>query len=400
MGTLRLTTAGESHGPAEVCILTGVPAGLPLSVAQIDVDLARRQSGYGRGGRMAIEKDHVRFLAGIRLGRTLGTPICMVVDNRDHMNWQRQMSPSDHGEDRGPRVTVPRPGHADLSGLEKQGLQDIRDVLERASARETVGRVAAGAVCKALLDQVGVSIRSRVTAIGSVSCSEDEFVRSDRIDWQVVEESSVGCADIESAERMRAEIDKARRDGESLGGVFEVWCWGVCPGVGGYGTAEERLDGRLMGAVGSIPAIKGVEIGAAFADAVKVGSAVHDAIYLQPSPEAMKTLERRTNRAGGLEGGMTTGMPIVVRAAMKPIPTLTNPLPSVDLATMAETTAHVERSDVCAVPAARVVGEAMVALALATAYLEKFGGDSVDQFTAAVHAYEGELEARGLWRRS
>jgi chorismate synthase len=348
---------------------------------------------------MAIESDRARFLAGVRLGRTMGTPICISVENKDHGNWLRVMSPEDHGEDGGPPITVPRPGHADLSGLAKYGFTDVRDVLERASARETVARVASGAVCKALLRQAGVTIRGRVVSLGSVTTALADFARPERIDWDSVERSPVACDDADASERMRQEIDRAREEGESLGGVLEVWCWGVCPGVGGYASIGDRLDGRLMGALGSIPAIKGVEIGEAFANARLSGSLVHDPMRTE-SGDGAAYVVRTGNRSAGLEGGMTNGMPLVIRAAMKPIPTLTASLPSVDLATMTDTRAHVERSDICAVPAARVVGEAMAALILASAYLEKFGGDSVEDFVAAVSAYEEGLEARGLWRRS
>lgn len=399
MGHLRLSTAGESHGPAEVCILDGIPAGLSMSTDQIDADLARRQQGYGRGGRMAIETDRASFLAGVRLGRTIGTPICVLVENKDHANWLRQMSPSNHGGDPGPTITVPRPGHADLSGLAKYGFADVRNVLERASARETVGRVAAGAICKALLSEVGVTIRGRVVELGPVRAEIADFARPDSVDWAAVDLSPVGCDDVAATAGMCAAIDRAREEGESLGGIFEIWCWGTCPGVGGYASLEDRLDGRLMGALGSIPAIKGVEIGDAFENARRFGSQVHDSTRTVQAVEGVY-IGRASNRAAGLEGGMTNGMPIVMRAAMKPIPTLTSPLQSVDLAGMTDAEAHVERSDVSAVPAARVVGEAMAALALAGAYLEKFGGDSLDQFQVAVRSYEESLEARGLWRRS
>ncbi|MCL5736784.1 MAG: chorismate synthase [Actinobacteria bacterium] len=399
MGNLRLTTAGESHGPAEICILQGVPAGLFLSVDQIDVDLARRQQGYGRGGRMAIEYDRAKFLAGVRLGRTLGTPICVMVENRDHANWLRQMAPQDHGEDTGPPVTVARPGHADLAGIAKYGFDDIRNVLERASARETVARVAGGAICKALLASVGVMVKGRVTGIGQVEAPPADYAHPESIDWEAVERSPVGCDNEGAGLLMCEEIDHARQEGESLGGFFEVWCWGTCPGVGGYGSIDQRIDGRLMGAIGSIPAVKGVEIGQGFANSRLVGSLVHDVIERTESPVGPYA-GHSTNRAGGIEGGMTNGMAVVVRAAMKPIPTLMNPLASVDLSTMTGTTAHVERSDVCAVPAARVVGEAMTAFVMARAYLEKFGGDSVGEFQTAVQTYERGLESKGLWRRS
>jgi chorismate synthase len=402
VGGLKLSTAGESHGPAEVCILEGIPAGLAVSSADVDVELTRRQQGYGRGGRMAIEDDRCRFLAGVRLGQTLGTPICIVVENKDHTNWKDVMSaerPPDDPARASRRLTVPRPGHADLSGLAKYGHEDVRDVLERASARETVGRVAGGAVCKRLLNEVGVQVRGRVISIGSAGVkSNADFACPDSIDWAEVDSSPVGCDDPHIAARMLEEIDRARRAGESLGGVFEIWCWGICPGLGGYGCLEDRLDGRLLGALGSIPAIKGVEIGAGFSNAGRVGSAVHDAIILKHD-DGGRWITRETNRAAGVEGGMTTGMPVVVRAAMKPIPTLTTPLGSVDVSTLQPTVAHVERSDIAAVPAARVVGEAMAAVILAEAYLCKFGGDSLVQLRSAVLAYESGLEERGLWRR-
>lgn len=403
MSTLRLSTAGESHGPAEVCVLEGIPAGLTVTAADIDIDLARRQKGYGRGGRMAIETDRCRFLAGVRLGRTLGTPICIVVENQDHSNWLAVMSPehpADEPAAASDRVTIPRPGHADLSGLAKYGHEDIRDVLERASARETVGRVAGGAVCKLLLSEMGVTVRGRVISIGTATADVSaDLTRPNDIDWAAVAASPVGCDDPILAGAMCEQIDRAREAGESLGGVFEIWCWGLCPGLGGYGRPQDRLDGRLLGALGSIPAIKGVEIGEGFANAGRIGSLVHDAITVMDDDRGA-WISRKTNRAAGIEGGMTTGMPVVIRAAMKPIPTLTAPLPSVDVSTLQPVAAHVERSDVAAVPAARVVGEAMAAVTLAEAYLRKFGGDSLRQLRASVLAYEGALEERRLWRRS
>lgn len=409
MTHLRLSTAGESHGPGEVCLLEGIPAGLALTAADIDRDLARRQQGYGRGGRQSIETDRARILAGVRLGRTLGTPIAVLVENRDHANWVAVMAPEPSAagaeavEAPVPgRVTVPRPGHADLAGLMKFGHNDVRNVLERASARETVGRVAAGAVCKRLLQELGVLVRGRVIGIGGVRAAEEpgpRFVDPTAIAWDAVDASPVGCADDETAAAMCAEIDRARAQGESLGGVFEIWCWGVCPGLGGYGAYHERLDGRLLGALGGIPAIKGVQVGRAFADAALPGSRVHDPTYIDERG-GQKHIVRRSNNAGGLEGGMSNGMPIVLRAAMKPIPTLTQPLPAVDIDSLEQVQAHYERSDVCAVPAARVVAEAMVAFVVAEAYREKFGGDSLEQMQEAVDLYERGLEARGLWRRS
>jgi len=403
VSALRLITAGESHGPYEVCIVEGVPSGLAIATASIDRELARRQGGYGRGGRQQLERDVCRLVSGVRLGWTIGSPICIVVENKDHTNWLDVMSaaapatsrPSDRKAE-----SVPRPGHADFAGSAKHGYDEIRSVLERASARETVARVAGGTVCRRLLEEAGVTIRSRVISIGGVTAPEsgdlsDPFA----IDWDAVEASSVGCEDEETEAAMRRVIDQARDAGESLGGVFEVWCWGLCPGVGGYARMEDRLDGRLLGALGSIPAVKGAEVGEAFANAGRPGSRVHDAFTVK-ADGAKKWIERPTNRAAGIEGGMTTGMPVVLRAAMKPIPTLTTPLGSVDLRSLDPHEAHVERSDIVAVPAARVVGEAMAAYVIAGAYLDKFGGDSMAEFLGALAAYRTILEERGLWHRS
>jgi chorismate synthase len=401
---LSVHTAGESHGPAEVCVVEGVPAGLPLATADIDRDLARRQRGYGRGGRMRIERDRVRILSGVRLGRTLGTPIALVVENVDHANWRPTMQPEAESGFQPSRVTVPRPGHADLAGVAKYGYDDVRDVLERSSARETVGRVAGGAVAKAFLAAMGVSIRGRVIALGPVCSSRVADARNpSSINWEAVERSVCGCEDEAVEQAMCRAVDEAREDGESLGGVCEVWAWGLVPGVGGYDSWSNRLDGRLMGAVGSIPAIKGVEIGLGMAAAGLRGSAVHDPIVWEECATDgadAAALGRSSNRAGGLEGGVTNGMPVIVRAAMKPIPTLLHPLPSVDLQTLEPVAAHVERSDVEAVAAARVVAEAMVALVLADAYRRKFGGDSMEDARGALAAYVERLEARHLWRRS
>ncbi|HEY5529798.1 MAG TPA: chorismate synthase [Thermoleophilia bacterium] len=401
MGHLRLSTAGESHGPAEVCIIDGVPAGLPLSREDIDADLSRRQQGYGRGGRMLIETDRCRFLAGVRLGKTLGTPICILVENRDHANWTETMGVEEPESDPpAAALTVPRPGHADLAGAAKFAQDDLRNVLERASARETVGRVAGGAVAKRLLLEAGVHVQGRVLSVGSVSStSRVDFADPASVDWTAVERSSFGCDDERADARMREEVDTAREAGESLGGVFEIWCWGLCPGLGGFNQPGDRLDGRLLGAVASIPAIKGVEVGEAFAGAKLSGSKVHDHIVLLEQEDSA-CVGRPTNRCAGTEGGISNGMPLVIRAAMKPIPTLTRPLPSVDLRTMTAVAAHVERSDVSAVTAARVVGEAMVALVVADAYLDKFGGDHIADFRQAVAAYEKRLGEKGLWRRS
>lgn len=404
MAGLRVLTAGESHGPAEVCVVAGVPAGIELLASDIDGDLARRQRGYGRGGRMRIENDRVRIFAGVRYGRTLGSPIALVVDNTDHENWRAVMQSELPSEMAAIPVTVPRPGHADLAGVAKIGTDDIRDVLERSSARETVARVAAGAVAKAVLRAVGVTVRARVTAVGGVTVSTvPDHTRPDSVDWVAVESSEFGCDDPSAEDRMRAVVDEARDAGESLGGLFEVWAWGVCPGVGGYASPEDRLDGRLMGALGSIPAIKGVELGEGFLVAGARGSQVHDPIVIASEvgkPTGKPTITRASNRAGGLEGGMTNGMPVIVRAAMKPIPTLMSPLPSVDLSTFEPVSAYRERSDVEAVAAASVVGEAAVAWELARAILEKFGGDSADQLRSSYGTYVDSLVARGLWRPS
>lgn len=353
---------------------------------------------------MAIESDRCRIMSGIRHGVTLGSPVCLEVENEDFVNWNRQMSPDpvpEGSEDTVGPVTVPRPGHADLGGVEKYGHKDIRDVLERASARETTARVAGGAVCRRLVADFGVEVRSRVVSIGAIGLTmpHDQYTDPNGVDWDAVEESPVRCEDVVTSSAMCEAIDAAREAGESLGGVFEVWCWGVCPGLGGYVTAESRLDARLVGAMVSIPAIKGAEIGRAFDNAGLSGSKVHDELVLSGN-RSESFIRRETNRAGGVEGGMTTGMPIVVRAAMKPIPTLTCPLRSVDLESLEQSRAHVERSDVTAVPAAAVVGEAMMAYVVAAAYLEKFGGDSMDDLVKAVRAYERGLGERGLWRRS
>ena len=401
MGRLVVTTAGESHGAGEVCILDGVPSGLRLSRGDIDTELARRQKGYGRGARMLIEADRCQFLAGVRLGKTLGSPICILVENKDHANWQEVMASDQPEPDQllAP-LTIPRPGHADLAGAAKYAHVDLRNVLERASARETAARVAAGAVAKRLLFEVGVQVRGRVLSVGSVvATSATDLTDPMAIDWDAVERSPFACDDERSDLLMRTEVDKAREAGESLGGVFEVWCWGVCPGLGGYSQGADRLDGRLLGAIASIPAVKGAQMGDAFRDALLPGSMVHDPLI--PTHGGGRTwIARTTNHAAGTEGGVSNGMPLVVRAAMKPIPTLTSPLASVDLATMESAPAHVERSDVVAVTAATVVGEAMVAITVADAYLSKFGGDSIEDFKQAVVAYEGRVEAQGLWRRS
>jgi chorismate synthase len=387
--SFRFVTAGESHGPGLTAIVEGLPAGLELRPEAIDRDLARRQLGHGRGGRMKIEKDRAEVTAGVRHGRTLGSPVALRVENRDYLNWEERMNPWPvDGEVE--EVHLPRPGHADLAGVMKFGHTDVRNVLERASARETAARVAAGALAKAYLGVLGVSVLSHVTRIGTVTAPESDDLRPE--DFEGVDESPVRCLDPEASEAMVAEIDAARKANESLGGEFEVRAYGLVPGIGSHISWEERLDGRLAGAVMSIQAMKGVGIGDGFALAERVGSQAHDEIFWSEE----QGFFRETNRAGGLEGGMTTGDPLVVRAAMKPLPTLTKPLRSVDLATKQPAAALRERTDSCTVPAAGVVGEAMVALVLAAAYRDKLGGDHIDDTRAALDAY---VERIG-WRRA
>ena len=382
---IELTTAGESHGPEVTAVLAGVPSGLRLTGEMVDRDLARRQIGYGRGGRMSIETDSVRFTAGVRHGRTLGSPICMVVANRDWENWRAEMGaePTDEGWQSARAVSVPRPGHADLAGWARYGHTDMRNVLERASARETAARVAAGAVCRALLSELGVTIRSRTVEIGGV---RDEKLGLSVEEWETVETSDLRCADPAAAARMREVIDDAKASGDSLGGELEIVAEGVPPGLGSHATLESRLDGRIAGAMMGIPAIKSVAIGAGFEAAARLGSEYHDPIW-PAAGEQRWSLTRSTNNAGGIEGGMTNGEAVVVRFMMKPIPTLTSALPSVDLRSGEPTQAHAERSDVCAVPAAGVVGEAMLALVLASAAVELFGGACLEDFVAAHEAY-------------
>jgi chorismate synthase len=387
--SLRLTTAGESHGPGLTCIVEGLPAGLELHAETIDADLARRQLGYGRGGRMKIEQDRADITAGVRHGRTLGSPVALRVPNRDYVNWEERMSPwpVDGAVE---EVHLPRPGHADLVGVHKYGFSDVRNVLERASARETAARVAGGAVCKALLAEFGVEIRSHVVQIASVTAPARESPLA-LADFDDVDASPVRCLDAEATRAMVAEIDALRKANESLGGVFEVQAFGLVPGLGSHVSWTERLDGRLAMAICSIQAIKGVTIGSAFEIAGLPGSEAHDEIFYSPE----RGYYRETNRAGGLEGGMTTGQPLIVRGAMKPLPTLTQPLRSVDIETHAPTQALRERTDSCTVPAAGVVAEAMVAFVLAGAYREKFGGDSLEDMRAASRTY---LERIG-WRQ-
>jgi chorismate synthase len=386
--SLRFTTAGESHGPGLTAVIEGLPAGLQLTPDDLNRDLARRQLGHGRGGRMKIEKDRAEVTAGIRHGRTLGSPVALRIENRDYENWEERMSPWPvEGEVE--EVHLPRPGHADLAGVQKFGFTDVRDVLERASARETAARVAVGALAKAFLRDLGVEVFSHVTRIGTVTAPEGDGLAAER--FASVDESPVRSLDPQASEAMVAEIDAARKANESLGGVYEVLAFGVVPGLGSHLSWSERLDGRLAQAIMSIQAMKGVSIGDGFELAGRVGSQAHDEIFWSEQ----RGFYRETNRAGGLEGGMTTGDPLVVRAAMKPLPTLTKPLRSVDIDTKEPAEALRERTDSCTVPAAGVVGEAMVALVLGSAYREKFGGDHIDDVRAALHAYEERIG----WRR-
>lgn len=377
-------TAGESHGPELSVIIEGVPAGLPLLEEHLNADLARRQLGHGRGGRMKIESDSARITAGVRHGRTLGSPLALTIENADWRNWQEAMSAAPV-EKEVAASTVPRPGHADLAGMQKYDHRDVRNVLERASARETAARVAVGGVARRLLDEFGISVFSHVVNIGGVKAAV--AAPPDPESLAEVDASPVRCLDTVAADSMCAAIDAARQSGESLGGVFEVIAFGLPVGLGSHVSGPERLGGRIGGAMMSIPAIKGVEIGDGFALADGPGSAAHDEIFYTEE----RGYHRRTNHAGGLEGGMTNGEPVVVRVCMKPIPTLTRPLKSVDIRTGAEAPAMKERSDVCAVPAAAVVGEAMLMVELARSMQAKFGGDCIRDMKAAVSLYRERL---------
>jgi chorismate synthase len=381
---LRLITAGESHGPGLTCLVEGMPAGLSLDREAIDRDLARRQLGHGRGGRMKIESDRAQVTAGVRHGRTLGGPIALQVINRDYANWEDRMNPWPV-EAEVAEVHLPRPGHADLVGTQKYGLSDVRDILERASARETAARVAGGAVAKGFLRALGVEVYSHVLQITSVSAPRRDDLTPQ--DFTGVDESPVRCLDPEASRAMVQEINRLRKANESLGGVFEVRAFGVDPGLGSHVSWEERLDGRLAQAILSIQAMKAVAIGDGYEVAGLPGSQAHDEIFFDEA----RGYYRETNRAGGLEGGMTTGDPLVVRGSMKPLPTLTKPLRSVDIATHEPAEALRERTDSCTVPAAGVVGEAMVAFVLADAYRRKFGGDHIDDVRAAVAAYRERI---------
>jgi chorismate synthase len=387
MSRLRWMTAGESHGPRLVALVEGIPAGLPLLASDVDEDLARRQRGYGRGGRMKIETDRVEFAGGVRDGATLGSPIAMTIVNRDHQNWLDRMSPGPLPAPAEP-LTRPRPGHVDLAGGIKYDREDLRDVLERASARETASRTAVGAVAKKLLSAVGIDVFAHVVAIGGVKAA--------RLGLQPAEvkararASDLACADPDAEALMKDAIRETAHAGDTLGGVFEVVATGVPTGLGSHIQWDRKLDGRLAQALMSIQAIKGVEIGDGWKASESRGSQVHDAIYYDA---AARRFTRPTNRAGGLEGGITNGEPVVCRAAMKPIATLKRALPSVDVHTKEAFDAAHERSDICAVAAASIVGEAMIAITLCDALLEKFGSDSLGELVRNVEGYRAQIEA-------
>ena len=388
MADFSFTTAGESHGPGLVAIVEGLPAGLDLDRERIDREMARRQLGHGRGGRMKIERDVVEVRSGVRHGRTLGSPVALLVANRDYANWEERMNPWPV-EAEVEESHLPRPGHADLAGALKYGHRDVRNVLERASARETAARVAAGALAKEFLAALDVSVHSHVLRIASVAAAERDDLTP--ADFAAVDESPVRTLDGEAAEAMVAEIDRLRKANESLGGVFEVRAFGLVPGLGSYASWDRRLDGRLAHAIVSIQAVKGASVGEAWEVAELPGSESHDEIFWS----AERGYHRQTNRAGGVEGGMSNGEPLVVRGALKPISTLTKPLRSVNTETKEPAQAMRERTDSTVVPAAGVVAEAMVALVLARCYREKFGGDHIDDVLAALEAYRERID----WRR-
>jgi len=391
---IRFSTAGESHGKALVAVLEGVPAGLPLVAEDIDVQLRRRMAGHGRSGRMTIESDAVEFLSGVRAGATLGSPIAMLIDNRDWDNWIDVMSAEpDSGQQasRGRKVTRPRPGHADLVGILKYDRVDVRDILERASARETAARVACGSVCRKLLSEFAVEIGSHVVQLGNVAARMPDKLPEPLN--ESADASAVRCLDSDASKSMVAAIDAAAEAGDTLGGIAEVIVRGLVAGLGSHVAWDRRLDGRLAAALMSIQGAKGVEIGGGFAATRHKGSEVHDEI-VAGDREVAGGFVRATNRAGGLEGGMTTGEPLVLRVAMKPIPTLGHPLRTVNLETGLADEAHAERSDTTAVPAMGVIAEAMVALVLANAAVEKFGGDSLGEMRDNMQAYVARINGR------
>ncbi|MBA4371750.1 MAG: chorismate synthase [Thermodesulfovibrio sp.] len=389
MSFLKFITSGESHGRGLTGIIEGIPSGLGLSAEDIDIDLRRRQGGHGRGGRMKIETDHAEILSGVRWGRTIGSPVCLVIENRDWKNWSEGMSAEARYQGSIKPVTKPRPGHADLSGALKYNHTDVRNILERSSARETAMRVGLGAIAKKFLLEFGASVGSYVVQIGSQkAAASSQQATEDRLmkQFRAAEKSSVRCPDATASKKMVALIDKAMKEGNSLGGIFEVFVTGLPVGLGSHIQWDRKLDGRLAQAVMSIQAIKGVEVGLGFEMGRRPGSQVMDEIFYKGSGDKGQGASaettgfyRKTNNAGGIEGGMTNGMPVLIRAVMKPIPTLKKALQSVDLGTKKPFAAAYERSDTCAVPAAAVVAEAMTALIIADAFLEKFGGDSIKE---------------------
>jgi chorismate synthase len=391
--SLTLSTAGESHGPGLTALVEGLPAGLELDRDAMNRDMARRQLGFGRGGRMKIETDTAEVRSGVRHGRTLGGPVALWVVNRDYQNWEERMNPWPV-EAEVPPVHMPRPGHADMVGVWKYGHDDVRNVLERASARETAARVAGGTLAKAFLRALGVELRSHVTQIGSVHAPAVDRPL-ELADFDGIDDDPVRTLDADTSKAMVKHITVERKNNESIGGAYEVLTFGLHPGIGSHVSWQERLDGRLAQAICSIQAHKGVEFGEGFGLAGTPGSQAQDEIFGTADTEDGDVLtgavRRRTNHAGGLEGGMTNGNVLVVRAAVKPIPTITKPLRSVDLSTGEPAKALRERTDSCVVPAAGVVGEAMIALTLAAAYREKFGGDHIDDVRAAVAAYEARI---------
>jgi chorismate synthase len=392
---LRFTTAGESHGPALVAIVEGMPAGLPLLAADVDADLARRQQGYGRGRRMQIEHDAVEFLGGVRAGFTLGSPIAMRIANLDWKNWAEIMDPAPREGDPAPRkraFTRARPGHVDLSGMLKYDRTDARDLLERASARETAARTAAGAIARKFLREFGISVASHVIHLGGIDARVPNPLPADLN--TAADASVLRTLDPEAERAMTAAIDAAKKDGNTLGGIVEVICDGIPVGLGSHVSWDVKLDARLAAAIMSIPAVKGVEIGPGFENARKSGAEVHDEIEPAPGRALTGNVRRRTNRAGGLEAGITNGEPLVIRAAMKPISTLMRPLATIDLATGESAQAVAERSDVTAVPAMGVIAEAMAALTVAQAMLEKFGGDSLGETRRNYDGYVAHIAAR------
>ena len=395
---VRFTTAGESHGQGLVIILEGIPAGLPISEDYIGIHLGRRQKGYGRGGRMLIEQDRAKIISGVRHGETLGSPIGMTVENKDWANWLEAMSIEPlEGEPESPRtrrITRIRAGHADLPGVMKYGFQDVRNVLERASARETAARVAAGAIAMKLLEGFGMKIHSHVISIGSVDAALVEDPST--IDWEAVEESPVRCADPEAAIKMAAEIDATKEAGDTVGGMCEIIVENVPIGVGSHVSWDKKIDALVAQALMSINAVKSVSIGPGWEVSTQRGSEVQDVILPVTDPD--HPWQRNTNKLGGTEGGMTNGMPLVARFGIKPIPTMVTPLPSVDLDTGEEVLSHFERSDVCQAPPACVVGEAMVALVLAKAFMEKFGGDSISETKRNLEGYLKTVGPRKVYQ--